>query len=125
LDREELKRLQENYPREPCSDVESIGGSNARTSNRRPFVRRGSNLSVSSTNVSSIRERGNNINVNRNVNSSIIREELKELKVKIFWYCWKQFSNDFNNYKEFTGSLNSNFSVRKEIKKDVFGKFKK
>ena len=37
----------------------------------------------------------------------------KRVKCRFVWVCWKQFSNDYNSYKEYTNYLDGKISIRK------------
>lgn len=40
-------------------------------------------------------------------------------KRKMFWFLWKQHSDEFCSYKEFKNSWDVNTKIRSEIKKDI------
>lgn len=49
------------------------------------------------------------------VNNNLSRGN--KVKSRILWYFWKQFSVEYNSYKEYANSLDGGVSIRKEIKK--------
>ena len=44
---------------------------------------------------------------------------LSILKRRIFWYSWKMYSKEYVSYEDFKVKWDINFSIRKEIKKDL------
>jgi hypothetical protein len=60
-----------------------------------------------------------NQNVKQNINFRV------KVKSRVYWYCFKQYSDNYKSYQEFINYTGNKFSFRREFKQDIRKIFKK